>query len=342
VTSSSARPLLHSVMRRAADNLIPLQVSLEVTHRCNLSCKHCYIDAPLQDELSLDEFKDVLDQLAAAHTMYLLFTGGEILVRPDFFEIAFYAKEHGFIIMLLTNGTMVNPGTAREIQQLQPMSVGISLHGAISATHDGITGKSGSFAATLEAVKQLKSLGVTVMLHTLLMDSNAHEADAMRNLAQSLGVYLRVGHQFVPRRSGSIAPFRYEANLTQLCGYFEESRAKGSLETSGINGVCKAGKGACSISPTGDVFPCLLMPLKLGNLRETRFADIWKDNPGPQLTRLRSITKDDLSTCKDCKLARFCQRCIGVAYTETGELTRPAPSACRNAALKAEFIRKRG
>ena len=338
----SVRPLLHSVMDRAADYLIPFQVSLEVTHRCNLSCKHCYIDTPVRDEFSLDEFKDVLDQLAAAGTMYLLLTGGEPLLRRDLFDIALYAKEKGFITMLLTNGTLTTPWIAREIQRLEPVFVGMSLHGGTPDTHDAITKKPGSFAATIGAIRLLRSFGITVALQTLLMDSNVHEANAMTNLAQELGVYLHVGHEFVPRRSGSVTPFRYEANLTQLCHHIEEQPGKEKPTIPETSEVCKAGRGVCSISPTGDVFPCLLMPLKAGNLREARFTEIWKSKPKPELNYLRSITWDDLSACKACNLARFCRRCMGIAFTETGELTRPAPSACRNAVFRREFFKERG
>lgn len=327
-------------MDRAADHLVPFQASLELTYRCNLSCKHCYVDVTAREELSFAELRDILDQLAEAGCLYLLFTGGEVLVREDFFDIAFHAKERGFIVMFLTNGTLITPENAREIKKLEPLFVGMSLHGATPSTHDGITRKQGSFASMIKGIELLKGLGVRVSLQTLLMDSNAHEAEAMRNLTQRLGVPLRFGHELVPARSGSLAPFQYEASLGELCHYLDQKWGKGPIipET---NGVCKAGRGICSISPTGDVFPCLLMPLKIGNLRQARFTEIWKDNPSPELTYLRSITWQDLSSCKDCSLARYCVRCMGVAFSETGSLTKPAPSACRYAALKSEFFKRK-
>src|SRR5512136_2526220 len=94
-----ARPLLQKVMSRAADSLIPFQATLELTHRCNLSCKHCYIGKSVEDELSLAELRGILDQLAGEGCMYLLLTGGEPLIRKDFFDICYYAKERGFILM---------------------------------------------------------------------------------------------------------------------------------------------------------------------------------------------------------------------------------------------------
>ena len=85
-----------------------------------------------------------------------------------------------------------------------------------------------------------------------------------------------------------------------------------------------------------------MMPMKLGNLRNKRFIEIWRTSPVPELTYLRSLTEQDLAECRDCNLLRYCKRCMGVSYSETGELTRPAPSTCRNAALEAEFFKRKG
>jgi radical SAM protein with 4Fe4S-binding SPASM domain len=329
-------------MERAADNLIPFQASLEVTHRCNLACQHCYIDVKAEDELSSVEFKDVLDQLAELGTMYLLFTGGEPLIRRDFFDIAFHARERGFAIMLLTNGTLITPEIARDVERLQPVFVGISLHGATAATHDSITRRRGSFKSTIQAVELLKSAGVKVYLQTLLMDANVHEAEAMKKLARRIGVYLHIDHELVPTRSGSLAPFQYEASQTKLYQHSILEVMGDAAVPPGANGICKAGRGTCSISPTGDVFPCLLMPLKLGNLRQARFAEIWQTNPGPELTHLRSLTWEDMSSCKNCSLINYCKRCMGVAFIETGDLTGPAPTACRNAALRQSTLSNKG
>ena len=343
MTKTLKRPLLHDVMSRAADCLIPFQASLEVTHRCNLSCKQCYIDVPTEKELSLSEIKDILDQLADSGTMYLLLTGGEPLIRRDFFDIAFYAKERGFIVMFLTNGTLITPSLARETKRLEPFFVGMSLYGATPDTHDGITKKQGSFMSTIKAIELLKGQGVTVTLQTLLMDSNIHEAEEIKVLAQSLDVYHLFDYELIPTRSGSLAPYHYEVTLADLCHNFDpEWVKKSNAEPREKKGICKAGHGICSISPQGDVFPCLLMPLKVGNLRKANFTEIWKVDPSPTLTHLRSLSGQDLADCRDCRLAKYCRKCMGIAFTETGELTKPAPSACRNAALRAEFSKRKG
>ena len=342
MTRTTARPLLHRVMNSAADNLVPFQATIEVTSRCNLSCKHCYIDVRAEHELSLAEFKGVLDQLAESGTMYLLFTGGEPFTRPDFLDIAFYAREKGFMIMFLTNGTLITPAIGRDIMRLEPIFVGMSLHGATPDTHDGITGKQGSFTSMMQSIELLQELGIRVSLQTLLMDTNVHEAAAIKGLARSLGAYHVVSYQFVPTRRGSLSPFNYEADPGTLFSYFDSEPLAEDPPGPVKGEVCKAGRGICAISAAGDVSPCLMMPMKVGNIREAAFTDIWIHHPSPELTRLRSLTWDDLTECRNCHLARYCQKCMGVAYSETGSLTKPAPSACRNAAIKAEFFRRKG
>lgn len=330
--------LLKKVMERAAERYVPLQVTLELTYRCNLSCRHCYSDVREGKELSLLELRDILDQLVAAGALYILFTGGEILIRSDFFDIATYARRRGLILLLLTNGTLIDVEGAQRIGELRPFLVGLSLYGATPATHDAITGKEGSFISTLGAAERLSALGVRVSLQALLMNSNVHEAVAIRALAASLGLPLHLSYELLPARSGSLEPRRYEVGPTQLCSYVEPAWLGRPLETP--RRICHAGRSICSITPSGDVLPCLMAPLKLGNLRQESFARVW--GTSPQLQCLRSIRTEDLLGCHQCSLQPFCQRCMGVALSETGSLTAPAPSACRQASLRAQLFRERG
>ena len=341
MATTVARPLLHQVIERAAQHLVPLQASLELTYRCNLTCKHCYVDCRPEGELTLEEVKDILDQLAAAGTLYLLFTGGEILARKDFFAIAGYAKEKGFSLMLLTNGTLVDPQVAQGIAGLRPLSVGMSLYGATAATHDAVTGRPGSFASTLWAISRLQDLRVPLSVQMLLMDSNIHEVEDAKRLAAGMGVPLQLGYELLPTKTGSLTPQGCEASFSQFIRLTDPGWLRPTAPGSPRPGICKAGRGFCSISPVGDVFPCMLMPLRLGNLRQASFAQIWHTHPVAELTYLRSLTSKDLWRCQGCSLSPFCNRCLGVALSETGQLTNPAPSACRWAALRYELFGKR-
>ncbi len=136
------------LLLRLKQEFVPLTVLWEVTHKCNLDCIMCY-NVPLgQSELTTSECFNVLDQLAASGTLYLTFTGGEILSRRDFFEIAQYARSLGFALSLKTNGTLITPDKADQIASLDPLRVDISLLGATDETFDVIARKQGYVAAS--------------------------------------------------------------------------------------------------------------------------------------------------------------------------------------------------
>ena len=115
---------LHS---RVARRRVPIDVSVEVTRRCPLACSHCYNNLPLADpearssELTTQEHCRILDQLADAGCLWLLFTGGEIFARPDFLEIYRHAKRAGFLITLFTNGTLLTPRIADALTEWRPL-----------------------------------------------------------------------------------------------------------------------------------------------------------------------------------------------------------------------------
>lgn len=342
MSNNITRPLLHEVMTKAANHLVPFQVSIELTYRCNHFCQHCYIDRTLTDELSFPEIKDILDQLRDAGTLYLLFTGGEPFIRKDINEILSYAKAKGFLIMLVTNGTLITPENILALKEVKPVSVGVSLHGATAHTHDGITGISGSFETTIHTVESLKKCGLHVSLKTTLMNANINEINGILELAGKLGVFVRLSYEIVPgRRDGSV-PYQNLPGYSELVNYYNIDWVNEKCKIDDTGSVCKAGKGICSITPGGDIFPCLLMPMKVGNLKKADFIDIWMQNPCRELDYLRSISWENFSDCPDCEYLQYCTKCMGTAYMETGYLTRPAPSACHNARIKSELFKQKG
>ena len=341
-----AAPLMHEVLRRAAKRLIPLQVTIELTYRCNLRCKHCYVDQNLRrnatGELSCEEWAHVFDELLDSGTLYLLFTGGEVLAYPDFFEVVSAARERRFRFGILTNGTLIDSSAIARLKELKPDNVGLSLYGATAQTHEATTQCAGSFAATTGAIARLVRDGFSVMVQTMLMDGNIHEAPAMRELVQGLGAWASASYALAPTKGCSLAPQQLQASFAAIEHYLTDDPFLGRLPPGTGPAVCKAGRGICAISPYGDVFPCVLMPMKLGNLREQGFQEIWRDHTTDDLLSLRSLSAEDFEGCATCPDAPFCQRCLGVALSETGSLTGRPSSACRYAAIRAKLYHVKG
>src|SRR6185436_11771541 len=142
--------VLERLSTRAARDHLPLEVLLEITHRCNLPCKHCYLpDHDDHGELTLDEIRGLFDQLAAAGTLFLTLTGGEVCSRTDFLEIVDAAVERGFTVKVLTNATMVTDEIAAHLFAAGVLEVSVSIYGPNAEVHDAVTDMPGSFVRTL-------------------------------------------------------------------------------------------------------------------------------------------------------------------------------------------------
>ena len=327
------QPVLRETLAKCAKLNIPAQVTIELTYRCNLKCAHCYVDLEENDTLTFDEWKAVLGQLKDAGTIYLLFTGGEVMTHPFFLELASYARSSGFFISLLTNCTPVTPDIAETIAALRPLYLGTSLYGATAATHEMITQVPGSFQKTIEGMKLLIRYGIVPTVQITIMGNNVKEVSSMKELVESLGAAMMIDIGIVPSKSGADFPFQHEADVEDLICSGWQPETPAILEDLGPQ-PCKAGKGICSISPNGDVFPCVLFPLKLGNLRQSNFSSIWRLEPSAELRYLRSMTRHSFHACTECEIRDYCQRCTGTVYLESGGFDGPGSSACRQADVR--------
>ncbi len=161
-------------LKKAADNFFPLVCLFELTFHCNLSCKHCYIVRKKTKELSRSEVFDILTQLKDMRCFNLVFSGGEIFTRKDFFDIASYARKLNFNIILYTNGTLIDKKIADRIRELNIFRVEISLYG-FKKTHDKITRCKGSFDKTVKGIRLLVENKIKVVVKEVLMAQNISE-----------------------------------------------------------------------------------------------------------------------------------------------------------------------
>jgi len=136
--------------RRAVRQRVPLDASVELTHRCNLRCVHCYLGDQKEirrhrrDELSTDAVKTLLDELAAAGTLNLTFTGGDPMVRKDFCTLYEYAVRKGFLITVFCDGALITPAVREVFARYRPRKVEVSVYGATRETYERITQVAGS------------------------------------------------------------------------------------------------------------------------------------------------------------------------------------------------------
>jgi MoaA/NifB/PqqE/SkfB family radical SAM enzyme len=171
--------------QRTMQRHLPLSGTIEVTRRCPLSCVHCYNNLPMGDrdaaagELTYAEHCRILDELADAGCLWLLFTGGEIFARRDFLDIYTYAKKKGFLITLFTNGTLITPRIADYLTIWRPFAIEITIYGRTKQTYERLTGIPGSYEKCLRGIDLLRDRKLPLALKTVAVTVNVHELEAM-------------------------------------------------------------------------------------------------------------------------------------------------------------------
>ncbi len=329
--------LVEEMAAKALKMGIPLSVQLDLTYRCNERCVHCYLDHHDHGEMTTAEIKDLLDQMADVGVFYLTISGGEILMRRDFFEILEYARMRTFCIKLKTNGILIRKKEADRIKTLGVESVQISIYSHVPEVHDAITKLPGSLAQSIEAIRRLRVHGIHVVIANVLMVQNVHDYAGVRALAAELGAQFIMDPTITPMMDGDRSILSLNVDEDALRDVFRnESLVGGSIEEfcAPPKGPdedtldmlpCSAGHTACYVSPYGDVYPCVQFPLPSGNVRRMRFIDIWRDSP--QLHEVRSIALRDMPSCSKCTHGGTCTRCPGLAYLE-GNMRGPSYQDC--------------
>lgn len=328
--------LLFDLNQKALALGIPLSVHLDLTYRCNERCVHCYLDHDDHGEMTTPEIRDLLGQLADGGVFFLTLSGGEVLMRRDFFEIVQEARRLLFNVKVKTNGVMIREPEARRLRESGVEQIQISVYSHRAELHDAITKLPGSFKRTIDAIRFLKSQGLKVVIANVLMASNLADQAGVMQLARDLGVAYTLDPTITPKIDGNTSILNLRVRGSDLKQIFHERALVGDVEEfcapppppgdDIMNGYpCSAGHTACYISPYGDVFPCVQFPLPCGNVRQQKFLSIWRDSG--QLREVRSIRARDLPVCSSCAHVGTCTRCPGLAYME-GNMRGPSTADC--------------
>lgn len=334
--------LLDEVTKRAYDRIVPLNVSLELTLRCNLRCTHCYNfdrNAPraaADPELSFDEILRLMDDLRRAGTLFLALTGGEAMMHPRFWDIADAAAERSFALLLLSNGTLLTPAACDRLAAYPNLwGVSLSLYGARPETHDAVTGKPGSFRRTMDGARALRDRGATAWLKFILMKSNAAETAGVLELGEATGLTCSIDTTVTGRydgTAGSLEDRVDHATLEALYrGPLRSMLVKRPEPVTDDDWRCLCARGNAAVSAGGDVHPCIAAPVRAGNIREQPFGEIWERSE--VFRKIRGLAIADYPACAPCGLKPWCQHSSGPAYVHSGEYTGVDPWTCREAEI---------
>lgn len=321
---------------KAAAAGVPLAVQLDLTYRCNERCIHCYLDHDDKGEMTFAEIDRVLTEMAVAGVFHLTLSGGEPLLRKDFFSIVRRARELSFNVKLKTNAILIGEREADTLRELAIDGIQISIYSNRAEVHDAITKVHGSLARSLNAARFLIGQELRVNLANVLMKQNAGDYRAVQALADEIGAGFILDPTITPHLNSERSLLGLNISREDLGKVLRDVRIRGNTgdfcspasapNEAELDGFpCSAGHTTCYISPYGEVYPCVQFPLPSGNVRRQSFIDIWRESS--QLEEVRSIRLRDLPVCASCVHATSCTRCPGLAYME-GNMRGPSLADC--------------
>ncbi len=332
--------------RKTREKRIITDVNFEVTYRCNLSCRICYLAHDHRNELTTGEIKNVLDQLARENCLFLTITGGEPLLRNDIFEILDYATDNGFAVSLKTNGTLLDNKLAQRFKEINLVRIDISLLGGNARVHDSITGISGSFEQALSAIKALKKANLKVHVMSVITRGHIEEMSKIEKLCEELGVDDHTFTSFIyPCSDGNSSPTEYRLTDHELHGYYKFLKVAPGCNQDiktpdDVLLDCGSGRNVISITPEGKVVPCISLPIELGDLRQQTVHEILKSGKLNQIIDQTSL--NNIKGCANCNDKLMCFRCPGLGYLESGHWGKPSPESCRHNKIIKTFYKDQG
>lgn len=311
-----------------------LKVQFDLTYRCNLSCIHCYIDKRNLMEMNKNMVKSIIYQLYKLNCLELVLSGGEVFLYKDIFEIIEYARKLRFSIRIKTNGTLTGREEIEKLKNLGVNFVEVSLFSLSPDINDKITGIKGSLGKTLFTISEIERKKIPFRINTLLMKDNLNDYEKFYRYFTKKGIDVSINYMISPMLDGT-------TNNCSICIIDDEiinfERWRGTSQQKKMikkdneenDLICNAGHISLYISPDGEVYPCGIWRVKLGDLKRESLEEIWKNSK--ELKIIRSYRKKDLLECKGCEYKSFCGFCPGLSYFETKNSLIPSRNLCSKA-----------
>jgi radical SAM protein with 4Fe4S-binding SPASM domain len=349
----------------------PFMVSYSITRKCNLNCKHCYSESTDQaspDELSTEESFRLMDELSRWGIGLLIIDGGEPLCHENLLDVVKYATSKGIRTTIGSNATLIDKAMAEKLLEAGVMAVAISVDGADARTHDSFRGIDGAFEQTMKGIEACRDAGLPFQLNMVIRKDTLPQLDEMLRLAVDLGANAaeifdlvaagrakeeckeqtlssderkqamellsdaQTDYPLIIRvpacpmyplllQQKNVQPKHFPKEMLQRVPYYGRG--------------CAAGMpmGYVMIQCNGEVNPCMLLQMNLGNIREQSLMSIWENSPLLAELRQRDSLKGE---CGDCQYKLSCSGCRGRAYEETGDMLAADPGCW----LKPELVEK--
>ncbi|RJQ43560.1 MAG: radical SAM protein [Nitrospiraceae bacterium] len=330
-------------------------ISWNITRVCNLRCSHCYLpaafrleDSPVEspsDELTTEKALQVIDQIAEVNSeVMLVLSGGEPLMRRDVFKLAEHAHKRGIMVVLGTNGLLINDKVIGKMKQAGVSGVSISLDSVSPEIHDSSRQANGAWKRAVAAIEMCRANDLSVQISAVVTRNNYDEVPDLIEFARSLRANVFSPFFMVCTGRGEeftdITAVQYEELLSMLV-HMQRKRGDMMIRTRcaptfrrilyqiypGSNllkldaGKCMAGTNYCRITPEGSVTPCPYMETQAGKLTNEGFHQVWHHSS--VFAFLRKATPK--GKCGECEFIQLCGGCRARALSAHGDILAEDP-----------------
>ena len=340
----------------------PFLVIWEITQACDLACKHCRASAQPSsnpNELTTEEGKRLIDQIAELDVPIFVMTGGDPIKRPDVFELIRYATSRGVHAALTPSATpLLTRDVIFRLKEAGLARLAISLDGATAEVHEAVRGVQGAYARTLDAVRWANEAGLPIQVHTTVSRHNASDLDSLAIMLQEMKIVMWSVFFLVPLGRGKnedvLTGSEFEAVFAKLYElskkvtfqvktteamhyrrYLLQQRAKdhaqhvaehpGTAEAKAVGWATKRvndGRGFVFVSHIGKVYPSGFLPLEGGDVRLQPLGEIYRESP--VFKQLRDLSQLK-GKCGACEFKEICGGSRARAYAVSGDLLGEEP-----------------
>ncbi|MGM0597237.1 MAG: radical SAM/SPASM domain-containing protein [Myxococcota bacterium] len=333
--------ILNRYLEKSARKNRLSSLQFEITDKCNLNCDHCY-KIRSHNFIELNLFKKAIDQAAAAGAIKIGFNGGDPLLHPDFLELATYVLKKGLALSIISNGTLFTPKLFDFFKKWKGVLFQISLYGHDAASSKKITGDATAFARTMQTINTMAEFDFTFKVSILARNDEVEHLLSLFSNLKSQGINIHFQPHICARENGDSFPLslniQNDKTLKKLLKLdtmpdLEEEQEKDISTDATPQFACGAGISSLSIKTNGNVIPCIMNPLVLGNLYHDSLGEIFNSPTLAEFRRQNLLP----AACKSCEDYHYCARCPIIDSFETGDTMKISTRNCQIARLRKKL-----
>ena len=351
------------LLDQARRTYTPANGSIELLPLCNMNCDMCYVrlsreEMERQGRLrTADEWLEIGRQMKEAGVLFLLLTGGEPFLYPDFRRLYLELRKMGMIITINTNGTLIDEDLAVFFGKYKPRRVNITLYGTDEETYAGLCHYPGGYEKTLRGIRLLREHGVDVKVGGSLTRANRADLDKLLDVEKELGIPVRVDTYMMPATRERSLPYNMQSRLDPeeaararihalkremgpelFPQYVRQSvyRADHPESVESVPGhmSCMAGQCSFTINWQGEMLPCVILSEPAVSVFDMGFEAAWKYI----VEETHKILLN--AKCTSCHMRHLCRTCAASALLETGSYSGVPDYMCRYAEESLRILRE--